>query len=385
MSHKAEMKKLQYYLKLHDQIPVRNVEVIIEAAEKTKIPQSLRFQIYLVLMCSSVGKKLFSETDMPLTSVEINTMILDAQNRTGLKETIVFDIVIGLLEACGISHIPVSGPILDKNNDVIIGRRLYPKDEEEKKQMDMELRSLKTIMDLLRQSGNADRVRDGQQRTDALAKNGTLFKLARYGVPEAFYLLGNYYYEKIVGNYFYEKTADANSITLDGPYMQYYQAAADEGVPEAFVRLGDIYYGGPNSIDIPASIRQIGLRNTIARLGHFNSVAYQYYSKPGAYPSDAEHRKKIRSIFAQKRNNIIMLLLNLITVVATFVFVLSFQNSAVDLRPYLTIGLIFAVLSALVFGTAVFYNYKHKYNSLRWSVFLNGFLWAVYFLMLSLN
>ena len=385
MSLKNDMKKLQVYLKLHDQIPVRSADVIVDAVEHTKIPQSVRFQIYLVLMCSSVGKKLFSADGSKLTSVEVNTMIRDAQNRTGLKETVVNDIIIGLLEACEISHFPIVGPTLDQDNRVIIGARLFPKDEEERRQREQDLHELREIMKCLRQSGNKGKVRDGQQRTDALAKSGALFRLARYGVPEAFYLLGNYYYEKIVGNDFYEKTVDENAVALDGPYMQYYQAAADEGVPDAFVRLGDIYYGGPNTFGFFESIRQIGLRNTIARLGHLNSVAYQYYSKPGAYESDAEHRQKIRSIFAQKRRNIIMLIMNLITVIATFVFAISFHYSAVGHRSHLALGVIFALLSTLVFGAAVLYNYKNKYNSLRWSVFLNGFLWAVYFMALSLS
>ena len=232
-------------------------------------------QVVLVLECSPAKKYLLSNSRV--STSDLNNMMSQISLCTGLKESVAFNLLNIMCEAAGVPFTVDPGPYLTKDKKVAFEvRKSAPKESSEQK-----LKIAEQYIEI------KDCASEGYQM---------LTELAEEGEPRAFYLLGKYYYE-----------LSLEGDSADVPYMDYLVVAAEQGIPEASVLIGDIYY------------------KTNRIIGHDNTRAFYFFSKPGVGHFDESHKEKIKELFSQKN-----ILLQLVPV---FIYAQAKQKNATNQPP----------------------------------------------------
>lgn len=302
---------------------------------KRHINLNLINQIILVLDCSTIKKYLFGNGKISIS--DLNNLISQIVNSTGLRDSAAFSVAKLLFETAGIEFLIEPSPYLSNDKKITYGvRKVIPEDICEKK--------LELAMQYI-------------QKSDTQSKGYEIItELAEAGVPRALYLLGKYYYDLA-----------KNEESVDIPYIDYLIVAAEQGVSEASVILGDIYY------------------KHFRLIGHDNTKAFYFYSKPGVSSFDLEHQEKIKDIFAQRKKNLFTVIFEIIFIVLMLVFLIIFNQGIVYGESKIFWGILNLLMSIGVLIGSIFYNKKFKYNSLKWSLGSMGMIWSWFLLVLVMG
>ena len=149
--------------------------------------------------------------------------------------------------------------------------------------------------------------------------------------------------------------------------LRWYRSAAENGDMRANKYMGDYYY-----------------ENEIFILRDFEQ-AYKCYSSPGVLATDARIADRIVDIINQKSTNIITLILSGIAVILMWAFIFLVHTGVHSGGNLIGWGIGLTAAATLVFGAALFVNRKSKYRNVKYFVPLMTVIWAVYPLILVIN
>jgi hypothetical protein len=301
-------------------------EALSAALTSSGISRTEQHQIALVLENSDIAS-VMAKNNYAVSMTDINNIIQSVRRKTGLNEAVTAHLSEDLLYSTGCVIEAETGNVLTENGIEYKAHSFIPYEEAGR-----EMKQLEKLLD-----GGAPLLPAAWE---------TMQRLARAGVPKAFYYIGQHYYSL-------EKSGQSGE---SGDYLRCFETAAEYGVPEAAAFLGDHYYRCANPFKKSWT------------------KAYHYYTKPGAVPlSLAERKRTMENICAQKKSNLATLVMGAVQLVLTLVFIFLFQD-----QGYFALGAAMLVLGALSYAGVCLYYRKNKFDGIKWLICVNYLLWGIY-------
>jgi hypothetical protein len=310
-------------------------KAFIRLLGENNVSTAIQYQLLMILSCGNI-KSYLKNAGIQLTMVDINNIVQDCAAKTSLRERVVLQLVTDLLMSVNLECAIETGPVLTPKGIQITPHRLFPSGEVQQR------------------IAAAEKALSADDTDDAAA--GEARELAEAGVSKAFYLLGVFYRAR-------ERRGMTDSANLS---IKYFEAAAEMGVPEAAGALGDHYY----------------LANDPLMRDY--TKAHYYYTKPGAPALQATRRAAIIDIYAQKKLNVLTLVMAgaFLAIVTVFFGVFSAGVfTGAGRKVPAVIGL---ALCAVLFALACLFYWLKRFDGLKWSISAMYVVWGVCALFLVL-
>ena len=331
--------QLQTIIANHSFEIFRDTERLAAEIGSLQISKTVKAQLVLILSCSTLPDFILnSKSDLNL--VDVDNVVHNVVQTTGLSYQCALRLITDVFYACGLSFPVEYGPQISEtaslNSGNLIEYKLHAMMPSE--MAEAEIKSTEKLI--------------AESSSDAVA---AIHKLCSAGISKGFYLLGRcYLYGECGTDIDYSKAAELMKI------------AAKQGIAEAAADLGDIYYNSENIL----------LRNY--------TLAHHYYTRPGAIAVSKERQKALRDIYRQHSANKKTLVFSGVVFALTIIFLVFFNTGIFSGSSRFVIGVIFTVLSGLVCAGGVYFNIIAKYNSLRWIIAAQFFVWSIYAFILVL-
>lgn len=291
----------------------------------------LLYQYILILKCGNIQN--FYQRGKDLTRVELNDLIIGCKTKTNLDMDVVKKCLYDILSVLKMNFLYEESFFVEKNNvniQTIKDTAFLSYDE-----IDKELNHAKS---LLSQDKNYD---------DAIT---ILTRLCKCGSPEAMYELGMCY------------TEGKGTVVFKEKGFNYLLAASQNGNPKARAKLGKYYYNK----------------------GDYAS-AYECYTKAGVISVSSDAKKNIVEILNQKKTNLILLLLQGISVLIMWIFMIINPITIHHLYNLLGLSIPINIIATGVYILGLNYFYKTKFNNLKWISMILMLLYALNLFVLALN
>lgn len=293
-------------------------------------------------------KEIVSRSGKKITSVMLNTAIINTVRNTGLKQSVVQDVFSDVFAAL---HISYEGETLFGYNTetgeiVSVKNQLSPPGT--KKQ-------LKKAEKLIASSDETN-VKEAIQIYEELSRSGS---------PEAQYMLGvikkreHNSFTKGLFNRFLTSKENKNDKEM---IQHLFECSAANGYAQAKAELGDIYYEKQDF-----------------------DRAYEYYAAPGVITVKQDTKEKIISILNQRIKNVWLIILGGLLLVAMWIFMFLNTNSVHNNIALFGWGIPINILVTLIYGFMCFSIQKFRYQNHKGLILVMTILWSIYPLILAIN
>lgn len=328
----------------------KNAELLAEEIKTMKLTTTIKAQLLLVFSCSNLSDFILnSKSD--LNMVDVDNAVHSVVNSTGLSYKCAITIVADVFFACGLNFAIECGPQLINNSVEYNLRALMPS-----ALVDVETRKATELHKIYESTFGKNKDRTSEAAGIAAKKAvDAIRRLCDAGITEGFYLLGRCYLYGECGTAIDETKA-----------MELIKIAADQGDTRAAVILGDLYYRSDDMI----------VRNY--------TLAHHYYTKPGTLAMGKNQQEALQDIYKQHSANKTTLVFSGVTLALMIVFLVFFHNGIFSGSSRLAIGLILTLVSAAAYTLAIINNRIKSFDSIRWSVAIQYFVWSLYAFILVL-
>ena len=330
---------------------------MIDALPDTLLPPGTKERYRLVLVCTGIGNMLVN-ADNGLTMVQIDAVIQDAVNHSGLGYDAALKVVHDLFASCGIDAALQERDKLDDQGNVV-RVHVWPLGEYKREKL---AKTATTAMNeaarqeaLQRQDDDA--FDDQKHREASKTAVSSITELMRAGEPLGFHLMG-----------ICQKNGTCGVVQSDVEAKKSLRIAANNGYAESAALLGDMYYA-----------------NNPLMFSRDYTAAFRYYTRPGAMAlGNSKRVAAIEDIRAQRTQNPVLLGLAAALVVLELLFVVFFHTSPVSGASRLVPGIICTMLSAGLVGYGFNRFRKLPFNGERLLIVGVFALWTVFVFILAL-
>lgn len=326
----------------------KDYEALRNAIQNSELSNLKQERLILVFSCKGVADFVLNIRSN-LNLVDVDNVIHNVLNRTGLSYRTTVSIVTDILCACGMHFSIEYGPVLRDQSVEYRLHALMPSEiaaVETKKTKDL----FKTFCNKYSDGGETQK-RD----SDAADVINAIKRLCAAGIADGFFLLGQCY--------LYGKCNTAVDHSLG---MNYLKLASDQGSNEASALLGYIYYNSESAL----------VRNY--------TLAHYYYTRPGALPINMGGQSALEDIYEQKKCNTTTIVFSAIVFALTIAFVNFFHDGMFSGSSRLAIGIVAIVMSLIAVVFAVLSHIRAKFNGIRWLIAIQFFVFAIYAFILVL-
>ncbi|MCL1809214.1 MAG: hypothetical protein FWG42_05500 [Clostridiales bacterium] len=318
---------------------------MLEALEGQEIGNAAKHRLLLAVASSNIGD-FAANTEEGLNLVDVDNAVHDVAASTGLAHQTALQLVMDVLNACGLDFAVEDGFVLEEAG---IEKRLHAVMPNELARYEEE--RVRSLAKRLAEAGFATQEEEAAAVREATA---AVARLCRAGVPTGFYLLGRCYYLGELGT---EKNMNKA--------VEYLSAASGMGCAEASAMLGMLHYSSKSFL----------LRDY--------TKAHCYFTRPGALALGAE-RQALKDIYMQGSANLATLFMSGLIFAMTLLFTMHF-SSGMPSSGICTMAAAFAnVFSAFVFVLAAASFARKRYNNIKGFLAVQYFAWAFYAFVLIL-
>lgn len=342
--------ELQKIVLKHGVNVFKDIALLREEIQKSELPIVKKEQLILVFTCST-GADFAANAKSDLNLVDVDNIIHNIIETTGLSYKTTLVLVTDILYACGLRFSVEYGPVLSKQSVDYRLHALLPSTVAE-----TEINKATELFASFQGKYSSVDIHDKEKQAAAAKITSLIRKLCEAGIPAGFYMLGRCY---LYG----ECCTDVNQELG----LQYMKIAAEQGHIEAAAQLGDAYY------------------NCTAALDRNFTLAHYYYTRLGALAAGVSRQKALEDIYAQKTHNTITCAFSAIVFALTVAFVAYFHTGVFSGSSRLAIGIIFCVISLTAIVLTTIYHIRARFNGIRWVVAIQFFVWALYVLILALS
>lgn len=338
---------LNNYINEYGDNAIWDVEKLCEYLSRNNVDYKTIYYYALVLRFGNL-KDIFSRTEQKVSSVMLNTAIINTVKNTGIRQSIVQDVFSDVFASL---HIGYEGETLfgfnTETSEIIpVESQLSPTNS--KKQ-------LKKAEKLLSNNVDSD-VNDAVQIYEELANSGS---------AEAMYMLG------VIKKREYE--AESNGLLNraftakenkheEEMIQKLFECSAANGYGKAKAELGDIYY---NRQDF--------------------DKAYEYYTAPGVTTVKPDTKQKIISILNQRVKNVWLLILGGILLFGMWLFMFLNPYSIHHHIALFGWGILINIIATLIYGLMGFSVQKFRYQNHKILAVIMAIIWLIYPIILSVN
>lgn len=339
--------ELNNYITEYGENSIWDVEKLCEHLSRNNVDEKTIHYYALVLQYGDL-KDILSRTEQKISSVMLNTAIINTVKNTGLRQSIVQDVLSDVFSALHVSYEGESlfGFNTENGTTFPIERQLSP-DKTERK-----LRIAKNNMK------NAD-------KTSLAEAIRILNELAKSGNAEAMYLLGMIKKRELDSelNRIYNRVLTAEERKQEiGLIQKLFECAAANGNANAKAELGDVFYEQEDY-----------------------DKAYEYYTAPGVISVKASTKERIISILNQRIKNTWLMILGGVLLLCIWIFMFLNLKSVHNNTTLFGWGIPINILVSLVYGYMCFSIQKRRYHNHKFFVFVMMVLWSIYPLILAIN
>lgn len=338
---------LNNYINENGEKAIWDVEKLCDYLSHNNVDFKTIYHYALVLRFGDL-KDILSRTEQKVSSVMLNTAIINTVNNTGIKQSIVQDVFSDVFAAL---HISYEGETLfgfntENGTTFPIERQLSPN------KVDRKLRIAKNNLQ------NSD-------ETSLSEAIQILNELTYSGNAEAMYLLGTVKRRELNNelNRVYNRvlTSEERKHELD-IVQKLFECAAANGNPNAKAELGDIYFEEEDY-----------------------DKAYEYYSAPGVITVKSSTKERLVSILNQRIKNTWLMILGGILLVCIWLFMFLNLKSVHNNSALFGWGIPINLMVSLVYGYMCYSIQKRRYQNHKLFIFVMMVLWSIYPLILAIN
>lgn len=338
---------LNNYIKEFGNEAIWDIDKLCKYLSNNNVDYKTIYHYALVLRFGDI-KDILSRTEQRVSSVMLNTAIINTVNNTGLRQSVVQDVFSDVFAAL---HISYEGETLfgfnTENGDTFpIKRQLSPE------KIDRKLRIAKNNLK------NSD-------ETSLSEAIQILNELANSGNAEAMYLLGTVKKSELRNelNRLYNRvlTSEERKHELD-IVQKLFECAAANGNANAKAELGDMYFEEENY-----------------------DKAYEYYSAPGVITVKSITKNRLVSILNQRIKNTWLMILGGVLLLSIWIFMFFNLNSVHNNYALFGWGIAINMLVSLVYGYMCYSIQKRRYQNHKLFIFVMMVLWSIYPLILAIN
>ncbi len=324
-----------------------DTERLYEYFSNNNIDKKTIYHFILVLSFGDL-KDIVSRAENKISSVMLNTAIINTVKNTGLRQNIVQEVFSDVFAAL---HIGYEGETLfgfntETGEMAPVQGQLSPANIKKK---------LKKAEELIKSNEESD-VREAVYLYEELSKSGS---------PEAMYMLGiiktrecDNLSQKPFGRIFLAKENKREQDMI----QKLFECSAANGYAKAKAELGDIYYNK-----------------------EYFHRAYEYYSSPGVVTIKPDTKEKIISILNQRVRNVWLLILGGILLLAMWLFMFLNLYSVHNHLALFGWGISINIIVTLVYGLMCFSIQKLRYYNHKTLIMIMVILWSIYPLILAIN
>ena len=295
-------------------------------------------RLMLALQCGSLNNWL-ERAENSISAVELNTILINTVNLSGLKQRTVRTLLEDILTAAEISY----------PSNTLLG-------------FDTETGAVSSVGCLydVREAAQDLRLAEqfSQDGTDEGRKKAVdiYSTLAKRGDAEAMYMLGVMKRRELNSEEAYGRKLNAeDKKRLGDEAIRLLETSAADGYGKAKSELGDIYY----------------------ERGNYDK-AYEYYTAPGVvtvFPHTKEH---VVNILNLRRANLIMIILGGLLTALLWMFLALNHVSAHNSFELLGLGIPVSVIATLIYASMLLVRFRFKYADLKPFLFAMAAVWAIF-------
>ena len=338
--------QLQILISKHGLEVFKDLDLLTIEIDNLELSKTIKAQLVLVFSSSTLPNYILnSKSDLNL--IDVNNAIHNVVYTTGLSHRVALALITDVFSACGLNFAIEYGPQLMNGSIEYKLHALMPSTMVKSGVRNTE-RLIEAYNRLANEGKNTDSEAIQKAAGDAVK---SIRKLCEAGVPEGFYLLGRCYLYGECGT----EPDPKKALELMG-------LAAEHGIVEAAASLGDVYY---------EPIRDY-------------TLAHHYYTRPGAMAMGTQRQRALQDIYKQHSANRTTLVFSGIVLMLMIAFLVHFHHGIFTEASRLAVGILFTVLSGLVFAASIWFMIRKPYNGLRWAVAVQYFVWVLYVFILVL-
>ena len=338
---------LNNYIKEYGNNAIWDKEKLYEYLVNKEVDNKTILHLSLVLSYGNI-KEILDRSEQKISSVMLNSAIVNTVNNTGLKQSVVQGVFSDVFTAL---HISYEGETLfgfntETGEPVSISGSLSSADIEQK------LLVAEKLMRSFEESGISEAV----QIYEELSKSGS---------SEAMYMLGVIKRRELDGelNKIYNRVLTAEEKKHEQELICHlFKCAAANGCAKAKAELGDIYY---EDCDY--------------------DTAYEYYSAPGVVTVKPNTKERIVAILNQRIQNVWLLVLGGVLLAGMWIFMILNLDSVHNFRALYGWGISINSIVSFVYVCMCYSIQKYRYKSHKMFIFIMLILWFVYPLILAIN
>lgn len=338
---------LNNYINEFGEDAVWETEKLYEYLSTNSVNNKTICHLVLVLNYGDL-KDIIDRSEKKISSVMLNTAIINTVKNTGLKQSIVQDIFSDIFAALHIDY--ESETLFGFNTE--IGETVPIEGQLSPNEINRKLRIARNNMK------NSDEV--------SLAEAVQFYnELAKSGNAEAMYMLGVIKRRELGSevNRLYNRILTAEEIKKEQDQIKrLFECAAANGNSNAKAELGDYYY----------------------ELEDYDR-AYEYYTAPGVITVKPSMKERIVSILNQRIKNVWLIVLGGVLLLGMWLFMFLNLKSVHNNYTLFGWGIPINIMVSLIYGDMCFSIQKRRYHSHKFFVFVMVILWSIYPLILAIN
>ena len=300
----------------------------------------LTYQTLLVIECSSL-KDFVEKGENKLSSVALNTLIINCVESTKLSyeavRNVLFDILQAMHFSCNYENF-----YLQETPQPFYTHRSFPLQEA----AFYSNREQSTLM------AKATMLEKGEKYDEAYE---IYYRLAKAGNSEAMYRIGLFYLKGL------------GTETNSEKALMWFENSAKNGNPKANKYIGDYHY----------EQEEFWNRDF--------SKAYECYTSPGVIAYEPSVKERIIKIINQKKTNVITLVISGIAVLLMWVFMIICHTTIHNAINVIGWGIALDVLATGILGVSIFAYFTFTYRNIKYLLPALSIIWAIYPLILVIN
>lgn len=343
--------QLQTLIARHGLEIFRDTELLNQALSGSQLSKTIKAQLALIFSSSTLLDFILnSKSDLNL--VDVDNALHNVVGSTGLSYKAALVLLTDVLYACGLSFAVEYGPQLRDSSVEYRLHALMPSQmvETETRTAEGLIAAYNNLIGMNQEKEDEETIR--RAASEAVS---ALHKLCEAGVPEGFYMLGRCY---LYG--------DCGTKPDFQKALELMQIASDHGSTEAAAALGDVFY------------------ESSSRFIRDYTLAHHFYTRPGAMAMGKDRQRALQEIYKQHAANKTTIVFAGLIFLSTIAFLVFFHEGIFSGASRLAVGIVLTVVSGIAYAAGIWYNILKPFNSLRWLVAVQYFIWALYALILVL-
>lgn len=338
---------LNNYINEYGNNAIWDTEKLYEYLLQNKVDKKYTYQLSLTINSGDI-KDIVDRSVNRISSVMLNTAIINTVKNTGLRQNVVQDVLSDIFTALHISYDrqTLFGFDTETGESIVVSKSLSPDNIEKK------LRTAQKLLSDNDESGISEAVNIYEE-------------LSKSGSAEAMYMLGMLKKRELIGetNRLYNRVLTAEEKSKEQKNIRcLFETAASNGFVKAKAELGDIYYEERDY-----------------------DKAYEYYSAPGVVTVKNDTKDRIVSILNQRISNVLAMILGGALLVCMWMFLFLNLKSVHNGNALFGWAIPINILASLIFGYMCVRIQKYRYRNSKIYVFVMLLVWLIYPLILAIN